>query len=152
MDKYYKLDSEKMLSTMRVYYNDICSRYTYLINREKELNEAHNDVVHYMEFNDVNVVKGYGLYKKLQDIRIERRIVKDEFEEVEPAYEAVKNLSTVMSSISKAQGKCKKAKDRTITKKYRPRANNITGIDDFEIAQEKYAEKLKDIVEYKGNK
>ena len=150
MDKYYKLDSEKILSNINVYYHDVGRRYTYLINRETELNNAMQDVMHYIEFNDVNVVKGYNLYKQLQDIRIERRIVKDELEEVSIAHEAISKLNTQMSAISKAQSNVRKTKNKISSKTYSPRANKITGITDFQNVQEKYAKKLENLIVYKG--
>jgi len=150
VDKYYKLDAERLLSTMRVHYEEIGSRFTYLTNRENELNGAQGDILHYIEFDDVNVVKGYNLYKKLQEIRIERRIVKDELEEVSIAYEAVRKLSNEMNIISKAQGQCKRVRDKSTKKTYSPRANNITGIDNFPEVQKKYADKLESMIQYKG--
>lgn len=42
-----------------------------------KMDAATIDILHYVEFNQLNVVDGYKIYKKLHEIRIQRRKYKD---------------------------------------------------------------------------
>ena len=65
----------------------------------QECDQAEQDLLHKMEFDKVNVVQGYKLYKQMHDLRILRRKIKDYFEFVQEIQrsELLKQLSEVNS-------------------------------------------------------
>lgn len=53
------------------------------------------DIMHYIEFYNLDAAKGYKMYKMLKDCRLRRRKIKDEREKVSAAIQAVGNLEFV---------------------------------------------------------
>ena len=51
-----------------------------LVNSLSEVNGKEQDILHYIEFNKFNAAEGYKLSKRLQNIRKERRIIKNKID------------------------------------------------------------------------
>lgn len=51
-----------------------------LVNSLSEVNGEEQDILHYIEFNKFNAAEGYKLSKRLQNIRKERRIIKNKID------------------------------------------------------------------------
>ena len=49
------------------------------------------DIMHYIEFNNLDAAKGYKVYKMLKDCRMRRRKIKDEHEKVNAAIQVLAN-------------------------------------------------------------
>lgn len=47
------------------------------------VNDEQQDILHYIEFNNLDVFKGYKAYKMLHDCRQRRRVIKDEITKLE---------------------------------------------------------------------
>ncbi len=50
-----------------------------LAQKLSHVDQEISDIEHYIEFNKLNAADGYKAYKMLQDKRIERRVIKDDF-------------------------------------------------------------------------
>lgn len=147
--KYYYQSSERLIGTVLVKLVDIKRNYEYLVNRYDEVEKAHQDILHYIEFADLNAVEGYKIYKKLKEIRIERRLIKEELNESKIAYDSIDNvvIEQLTKQLAKTQSECKK-NGINFNKTYSPRNCELSGIskEKFENVQKKYNEKLKNEV------
>ena len=126
---YYMKSSSKALSTIRA-----------------KLDNLIQDLLHYVEFSELDVVRAHSVYKKLKDARIERRLVKEEYESNEIAWEVLKPLKQKMNEISKAQGKCNKIESKLFHKVYTQKAQKESNIADFEKQMESHNKKMKQLV------
>lgn len=148
-DNYYYQSAEKLLSTIIVKFNDIKQNHNFLVKRYDEVERAHQDLLHYIEFANFNVVEGYKVMKKLKDIRTERRLLKSEMEESEIAYKLIDNMvvEQLVKQFQQGQSDCKKAQ-LDFSKTYTPRNLDVAGINEskFKSAQDEYNKKLKENV------
>lgn len=65
------------------YLKSLNERQSSLSDRLNKLDRETQDVLHYIEFTNLNAFQGYKIYKLLQDIRQERREIKDELAQVD---------------------------------------------------------------------
>lgn len=65
------------------YLKSLNERQSSLSDRLNKLDRETQDVLHYIEFTNLNAFQGYKIYKLLQDIRQERRETKDELAQVD---------------------------------------------------------------------
>lgn len=66
----------------------------YRVNLNYMLSEVDKeicDIMHYIEFYNLDAAKGYKVYKMLKDCRLKRRKIKDEHEKVNAAIQALAN-------------------------------------------------------------
>lgn len=79
-DKYEAIIDEFRDSLLKIEstYLNSSSRCDFLNKRLQELDMQVVDLEHAIELNDLNVVAGYNLYKRLKGVLIERRKCKDE--------------------------------------------------------------------------
>ena len=63
---------------MRLFIEELEIRRTYLSNLVHKKEKEILDIEHAAEFQNLNVVQGYKIYKILHDVRLERRKYKDE--------------------------------------------------------------------------
>ena len=70
------------------------------------------DVLHYIELHaNMNAADGNEMYKKLREIRRNRRQCKNEMDLLEPAYNFFKTQAAELATqLSVVQGKCKQLK------------------------------------------
>ena len=142
---YYFYSASGQLAKIISAYDTIAKAFEFLTERLEELENAQQDLLHYIEFTDLNIQKGYKIYKQLQEVRIERRLVKDELEAMAIANESLKSIKEGMYGIRKGQSATSKLEFNT-TKFYKPRNPKETGITDFDVSQEKYHQKLETMV------
>lgn len=90
------------------------SRHQKLVERLSQLDLAIVDLEHMMEFNEYNARDGYKVYKKMHDIRCERRAIKDELMIISELQNAV-NVDAVIQ----VENNLKSLANR----KYTPRTN-----------------------------
>lgn len=73
------LDSLSLLKEAETLVQNLSKRAIHLRNQLSKTDKEINDLIHYIEFSsNQNVVNGYKLYKKLKDLRLTRRKIKDE--------------------------------------------------------------------------
>ena len=113
-------DTMKPENTIREFSEKIKSMINrYEGNKAKifEIENELNDLEHYMEIgNFKNVPEGYRLYRKLAELRRERRACKNENDLLWPIYEHF-HATEVLNRLTKVQGECSKLKD-TIDSRY----------------------------------
>jgi len=59
-------------------YKELINYKLYLENLISKKEAETQDILHFVEFYDLNACEGYMIYKRLQQIRLERRFAKDE--------------------------------------------------------------------------
>lgn len=89
---------------------------SYYSNQVRAADKAQEDMLHKIEFSNVNVVDGYKLYKSLQEIRQRRRQCKD----ICDMLGAVHRSGTV-SSLMNLQNEMNKHREYLDTREYKPR-------------------------------
>lgn len=87
-----------------------------LVNSLSEVDGKEQDVLHYIEFNKFNAAEGYKLSKKLQDIRKERRIIKNKIDTI--------NIIKQDNCYDLIYGKTLERLDGIENRKYTPRVLN----------------------------
>lgn len=106
-------DSQKPEETFRMFIRSVkemVKKYDANIARIAELEDQMQDVMHFMEMaKPKNVPIGYKLYKKLTDIRKERRACKNENDLLKPVYDMFHGTK-LLDQLSYVQGECGKAK------------------------------------------
>ena len=70
-------------SSVISYLVNLQNRHQYLEDQLAKCNAETQDVLHYIEFNKLNAFQGFKIYKLLKEIRIDRRVIKDELAQVE---------------------------------------------------------------------
>jgi len=106
-------DSTKPEETIRNFVSDIrkmVAKYAWNRDRIKEIENEMSDIEHYMEIaNYKPIAPGYRLYRKLAELRRERRACKNEVDLLQPIYEYF-HATEVLNRLSTVQGECAKAK------------------------------------------
>ena len=106
-------DSKKPEETFRAFIRSVkemVKKYDTNTARIAELEDQMQDVMHFMEMaKPKNVPTGYKLYKKLTDIRKERRACKNENDLLKPVYDMFHGTK-LLDQLSYVQGECGKAK------------------------------------------
>ena len=86
---------------------------------EKEL--LATDIEHKLELQDLSYHQFAKLGKELQQCQKERRVYKDEAEELEPLKKWMEENKSMFNSITKLKGEVKKQEDKHATRGYVPR-------------------------------
>ena len=102
---------------------DMISRYEYNKARIVEIEAELVDLLHWIEISSYkNVPEGYKLYRKLADLRRERRACKNENDLLWPIYEHF-HATDVLTKLSLVQGECAKAKNAIDARTYMVRTD-----------------------------
>lgn len=119
-------DTTKPEETVRTFVGDIknmLARYEGNKTRIFQIEEELNDLEHYMEIgNFKNVPEGYKLYRKLAELRRERRACKNENFLLKPIYEHF-YATEVLNKLSYVQGECTKIKNTIDARAYTVRTD-----------------------------
>lgn len=128
---YDSLHPEEEIKNFCISIRNMLSRYQYNKDRYVELEQEMQDILHYIEMGtNKNANVGYKLYKKLADIRRERRICKNEAELLQPIYDAFGGGQT-LNNLSQIQGACHTAKQAISNRAYSVRTDTLSSfIDD----------------------
>ena len=106
-------DSTKPEETIRNFVADIRGMVTrFEMNKSRiiEIETQLVDLEHYIEIENFKTVpNGYKLYRKLAELRRERRACKNENDLLQPIYEYF-HATEVLNRLSTVQGECAKAK------------------------------------------
>lgn len=112
--------------TIRQFCNDIqgmMERLTGNKDRVQRIDAELNDLEHYMETTAFKPVsQGYRLYRKLAELRKERRACKNEIELLQPIWEYF-HATDVLNKLRTVQGECRKMKAQIDDRCYVCRTN-----------------------------
>ena len=106
-------DSTKPEETLRNFVADVktmLARYTGNNDRLQQIEQEIIDLEHYMEISSYKTVpNGYKLYRKLAELRRERRACKNENDLLQPIWEFF-HATEVLKKLSWVQGECSTAR------------------------------------------
>lgn len=85
----------------------------YLNEQLSKVDKEISDIMHYIEFNQLNAAEGYKAYRLLREKRIERRAIKDDFEKFQVVSSA--KISDIFN------GTLEKKLNETMNRTYTPR-------------------------------
>ena len=119
-------DSMKPEDTIRTFVGDIrdmLGRFESNKARIFEIEAELNDLEHYMEIgNFKNVPEGYKLYRRLAELRRERRASKNENDLLAPIWEYF-HATEVLNRLTKVQGDCAKLQETIDSRTYAVRTD-----------------------------
>ena len=109
---------EKLLRDFIADMKDAVAKYEWNRNRIGEIEAELIDLLHWIEIApNKKVPDGYKLYRKLADLRRERRCCKNENDLLQPIYEYF-HATEVLNRLAKVQGECAKAKEAIDARTY----------------------------------
>lgn len=97
--------------------------FNYYNNELSKVDLLTQDILHEIELSTFNVVKGYHLAKKLKEVRLQRRIIKNECELLQPLIDF---LNGTKANADKLQKSLLKREFSQSKRKYSPRIMEIT--------------------------
>jgi len=116
-------DIEQTIITVRNAIRDLPERYKANHDEIGKLDQETQDLLHLAEFKDLDVRRGFRMYKELQKVRKRRRELKNENELIAPVIDIFKEYSKRLDELNRAIGtirnKKKLQKDRHYTFKVR---------------------------------
>ena len=119
------LHPEENIKAFLTFSRNVISRFEDDQRRQQDLENRQTDIEHVMELSDnKDVVSGYRLYKKLADIRRERRACKSEIDLLKPLYDYLCS-NNVMNDLSRLQGGCRISKETISKRQYTLRTDVI---------------------------
>ena len=136
------LDGVKETSKIVNIVDNIVKTYECNENVLNRIQAEHQDLLHKIEFVDLDVINGYKIYKQLQELRIRRRILKDEQESIEPIYSYIKKNNSAFMFLNKIQSKCAMMNNVIENSKYNPRSTEIMTEEQAIEYGERYTKKL----------
>lgn len=116
------MDVERIAVTIRDAIRDIPKRYSDNAERIRQIEDEIMDWQHYLEFVKFNAYEGYEVARRIKEIRQERRMLKDENEELKHIVGELTNMKNRKNAFDKAIGNIRKAKTSRINRGYNCRA------------------------------
>ena len=108
-----EFDSTKPENTIREFVSNIKGMISRFESNKSRIIEIENellDIYHYIEISSYKTVPvGYKLYRKMAELRRERRACKNEIDLLQPIYDYF-HATEVLNRLSRVQGECAKAK------------------------------------------
>ena len=113
-------------STIRLFCGDIremISRYEGNKERFNELENEMQDLLHYIEMTgDKNANIGFKLYKRLSEVRRQRRVCQNEIDLLQPIYDSFKDTD-LLNTLANIQGRCGSVKKQIDGRAYTVRTD-----------------------------
>lgn len=110
--------------------NEVEEKRNYLREKLSDLELAEQDLLHKAENEELNIIQGYDIYKGIHDIRITRRVLKNELKGLEELVKTTNGLRpTVIKAKDRISDEYVKLCVNMNTKKYNPRKLNIHNND-----------------------
>lgn len=131
---------ENYSTTIVTIYQNVIKDYERNLERIKEIEEELNDINHEIEFgNPKNMYLGYLLYKRIKELRIERRRCKEEVEIMKETYDFFigQQAQSFKNKMQQLQGNAAKLRKTQENRTYTPRQRSdltITGMTSNEQA------------------
>lgn len=128
-------DTTKPEETLRTFISDVrkmLTRYSENKERINQIENELNDLEHYIELSIFKpVVPGYKLYRRLAELRKERRACKNEIDLLQPIWEHF-HATEVLNKLSMVQGEVAKTKSAVDNRCYVCRSNIVEEITEDE--------------------
>lgn len=116
----------EVLSSFNRFLIEVVSRYEGNIRVIADCDRKSNDLLHFIELReDMNAAEGYKAYRKLTDVRRERRVCKNENELLNAVYTFIQQNPRFVSELNSVTGKTRAAKDSIERKIYSARTDVI---------------------------
>ena len=108
------------ISTFLQFMRTIDTEYNYYVEEVEKYQNATQDLLHILEFQDLDAVKMMKLAKQLREIRRERRKCKNIVEIYEPIVKFIDdpNTNKDIKDLERLLGKVRKLEDRLSNRKY----------------------------------
>ena len=110
--EYDPLHAIDALCEFNRFLRDVVSRYEENDRLRIECENKSNDLLHYIELRgDMNASEGYKAYKKLAEVRRERRCCKNENELLAPLYAFIQQNTKAINEMTAVLGRCRGIKE-----------------------------------------
>ena len=123
---------ENYSTTIVTIYQNVIRDYEYDLERLKEIQDEIQDIEHEIEFSpSKNMYAGYLLYKRIKELRVERRCCKEETELMKETYEFFKSQQgqAFKNKMQQLQGNARKIRKTQEGRTYTPRQRNDLTIE-----------------------
>lgn len=123
---------ENYSTTIVTIYQNVIRDYEYDLERLKEIQDEIQDIEHEIEFSpSKNMYAGYLLYKRIKELRVERRRCKEETELMKETYEFFKSQQgqAFKNKMQQLQGNARKIRKTQESRTYTPRQRNDLTIE-----------------------
>lgn len=114
-------DIEQTATFIRDAIRDIPERHKQNNIEIHRLQGEQQDLLHFIEFNNVGTVQAHKYYKDLQDVRQKRRALKDENELLEPLAERIKKFKEHLTALDQVVGEIRKLQNNQKVRSYKCR-------------------------------
>lgn len=114
-------DIEQTTAFMRDAIRDIPERHKQNNIEIHRLQGEQQDLLHFIEFQNVGTVQSHKIYKDLQRVRQKRRELKDENELLEPITECIKKFRNHISGLDQVVGEIRKLQNKQKVRSYKCR-------------------------------
>lgn len=124
--EYDPLHAIDTLCEFNRFLREVVSRYEENDRLRIESENKSNDLLHYIELRgDMNASDGYKAYKKLAEVRRERRCCKNENELLSPLYAFIQQNTKAINELSSILGRCRGIKELIDKRTYCARTDII---------------------------
>ena len=114
-------DFNQMLKQVNTFMADLPRRIKQIEMAVIHVQEEIQDIMHYMEFNNLNASLGFKAYKELQDARHRRRELKDELDYLMTIQKRSKNALRHQDGINQIVSGIEQTESNHQTRVYTPR-------------------------------
>ena len=105
---------------------NVVAQYEANERMRSECEQKSQDLLHFIELHDdMNASEGYKIYRKMADVRRERRISKNENELLSPLYNFIQQNQRFINELSSVLGKTRTAKELIEKRIYSARTDVI---------------------------
>lgn len=111
-------DPEELLKTVRYVLDDIPKRFQYNYDDIGRCDQEITDLLHVIEMIDFDKTKGDFLLNELKKVRLRRRELKDENDQLRPLVSIAEKYKSMYKEADKAIGEVRKIKSRIETRTY----------------------------------
>lgn len=115
------MDIEEIATLIRDSIRDLPTKHKHNQDEILKLEQEKQDLLHFIEFNNVGTVQSHKIYKDLQDNRQQRRVLKDENELLDPLVETLRKFRNQLSELDRVVGDIRKRKNVHETRTYKCR-------------------------------
>ena len=124
--EYDQLNAVETLGMFNHFLIDVVAQYEGNERMKTACEQKSQDLLHYIELHDdMNASEGYKIYRKLADVRRERRISKNENELLSPLYNFIQQNQRLVSELSSVLGRTRAAKETIEKRIYSARTDVI---------------------------
>lgn len=128
---YDTLFPEKTVTDFLSFLRTVKSRYDGNVRALEEAEAQLQDLEHYAELNeDLDCADGYGVYRKIRDIRRQRRAYKNENELLTPLYQWITEDAAEVKKLERALGETRRKAELIDKRQYMARTDVLEERED----------------------